>query len=36
VVVPDQSRRDRFFPLRLAAVMVIAAIIGSILVLVIR
>jgi hypothetical protein len=32
----DQRRRDKFFPLRLAAVMVIAAIIGSVLVLVIR
>ena len=35
-MVPDRSRRDKYFPLRLAAVMVIAAIIGSILVLVIR
>jgi hypothetical protein len=32
----DDRRRDKFFPLRLAAVMVIAAIIGSVLVLVIR
>jgi hypothetical protein len=32
----DQRRRDKFFPLRLAAIMVIAAIIGSVLVLVIR
>jgi len=32
----DRRRRDKFFPLRLAAVMVIAAIIGSVLVLVIR
>jgi hypothetical protein len=32
----DDRRRDKFFPLRLAAVIVIAAIIGSILVLVIR
>jgi hypothetical protein len=34
--VPGEPRRDRFFPLRLIAVMVVAAIIGSILVLVIR
>jgi hypothetical protein len=33
---PDERRRDRYFPLRLVAVMVIAAIIGSVLVLVIR
>jgi hypothetical protein len=33
---PDERRRDKFFPLRLVAVMVIAAIIGSVLVLVIR
>jgi hypothetical protein len=32
----DEPRRDRFFPLRLIAVMVIAAIIGSVLVLLIR
>ena len=36
LVTPDDRRRDRFFPLRLVAVMVIAAIIGSVLVLVIR
>ena len=35
-VARDDRRRDKFFPLRLAAVMVIAAIIGSVLVLVIR
>jgi hypothetical protein len=33
---PGEPRRDRFFPLRLIAVMVIAAIVGSVLVLVIR
>ena len=32
----DEPRRDRFFPLRLIAVMVIAAIIGSVLVLLVR
>ena len=32
----DEPRRDRFFPLRLIAVMVVAAIIGSVLVLLIR
>jgi hypothetical protein len=35
-VAPGEPRRDRFFPLRLIAVMVVAAIIGSVLVLVIR
>jgi Helix-turn-helix domain len=34
--MPDEPRSARFFPLRLIAVMVIAAIIGSVLVLVIR
>ena len=33
---PDERRRDRYFPLRLVTVMVVAAIIGSVLVLVIR
>jgi len=33
---PVQPRRDRFFPLRLIAVMVVAAIVGSVLVLLIR
>jgi hypothetical protein len=33
---PEERRRDRYFPLRLVAVMVVAAIIGSVLVLVIR
>jgi hypothetical protein len=33
---PDESHRDRFFPIRLIAIMVVAAIIGSVLVLLIR
>ena len=36
VVVREEPARDRFFPLRLIAVMVVAAIIGSVLVLLIR
>ena len=36
VVPPSQTRSDRLYPVRLLAVIVVAALIGSILVLILR